>query len=128
MQSNFSCHALSQRFDHSLEVAIYRISQELVNNIVKHAQATQARLEVFREGDLIIIEAQDNGKGIAALHTPGIGLKTIRDRVKLLEGTLEIDAATGQGTLITISLPLPKSLQLSESTGENSRDYLDQNS
>ncbi len=108
-----ACHSLQDRLDKYLETAVYRISQELVNNIVRHAGATRARIEVFREGDWVVIEAQDNGKGMdagKALATAGkgkgIGLKTIQDRVNLLEGKLVIEAAPGGGTLVTISLPV----------------------
>ncbi len=105
-----SCHGLESRLERHLETAVYRIAQELVNNIVKHAGATRARIEVFKEGDWVVIEAQDNGKGMAEgqPNGKGIGLKTISDRVKLLEGIISIDAAPGRGTLITISLPITK--------------------
>jgi len=103
-----TCHSFKQRLEPHLETAIYRIAQELVNNIVKHAQALRARIEVFREGNFIIIEAQDDGKGMDITQSwgKGIGLKTIQDRVELLDGTLEISSDPGKGTLITISLPL----------------------
>ncbi len=109
----FSCHGLEERLADYLEMAIYRISQELVNNIVKHSKATRARIEVTRDEKFIYIEAQDNGRGISAdrrgdTQQKGIGLKTIEDRVKLLRGTLEIESGTGKGTLITIVLPLPQ--------------------
>jgi PAS domain S-box-containing protein len=108
-----SCHGLRGRLDRYLETAVYRIAQELVNNIIRHAGATRARIEVFRAGDRVIIEAQDNGKGMdadkvlaAAGPEKGIGLKTIRHRVNLLEGRLVIEALPGGGTLVTISLPV----------------------
>ncbi|MBD0259814.1 MAG: PAS domain S-box protein [Cytophagales bacterium] len=108
-----ACHCLQDRLDKYLETAVYRISQELVNNIFRHAGATRARIEVFREGDWVVIEAQDNGQGMDADQAlapagkgKGIGLKTIQDRVNLLEGKLTIEAAPGGGTLITISLPV----------------------
>jgi signal transduction histidine kinase len=63
--------------------------------------------EVFREAGTIIIEAQDNGKGISPNEQrKGIGLKTIWDRVALLAGTLNIDSHSGKGTLVT-TLRLP---------------------
>ncbi len=102
-----SCHGLEERLDRHLENAVYRIAQELVNNMVKHAQATRGRIEVLRGGDRVVIEAQDNGRGIdPAQPGKGIGLRTIRDRVTLLRGTLEIDSAPGAGTTITVTLPI----------------------
>jgi signal transduction histidine kinase len=102
-----SCHGLEERLDRHLENAVYRIAQELVNNMVRHAGATRGRIEVLREGNRVVIEAQDNGKGIdPAQPGKGIGLRTIRDRVTLLQGTLEIDSAPGAGTMITVTLPV----------------------
>ncbi|QNF34496.1 PAS domain S-box protein [Adhaeribacter swui] len=105
---NLSCIGLEQRLEKHLELAIYRITQELVNNIAKHSGATRGRVELFREGESLIIEAQDNGKGLNlnTTHRKGIGLKTIRDRVNLLGGTLSIESELGRGTLITIILPM----------------------
>ena len=105
---HLSCHVFSSRLEKYLETAIYRICQELVNNILKHSAATRARIEVFREGQAVIIEAQDNGKGFdrQQLTAKGIGLRMIQDRVKLLDGTFELDSSIPQRTLITISLPL----------------------
>ncbi len=108
------CHCFQERISSTLEMAIYRICQELVNNMVKHSDAARGRLEVYRDRDYLYIEAQDNGKGMAGDQVidttrpepgKGIGLSTIRDRVALLEGKLEIDATPGEGTLISIRLP-----------------------
>ncbi len=104
-----SCHGLEERLNRHLETAIYRIAQELVNNMVKHANATRGRIEVLREGDQVVIEAQDDGKGID-LSQPGkgIGLRTIQDRVTLLQGTMSINSAPGAGTMITVTLPIQR--------------------
>lgn len=106
------CHCLEDRLPQPLETAIYRMCQELINNIVKHAGATRALLEVTKDKEAVYVEARDNGKGLdpgrLAGHQPGqgIGMRTLRDRVALLGGTLAIDTAPGKGTLITLSIPL----------------------
>jgi signal transduction histidine kinase len=109
------CYCFEQRLSPALEMAIYRISQELVNNIIKHSGASRGRIEVYQDKDYVYIEAQDNGKGIPTeqgkdtLHqerAKGIGLKSIHERVALLEGTIVIETTPGTGTLITIRLPL----------------------
>jgi PAS domain S-box-containing protein len=108
------CHCFSERLPALLETAVYRISQELVNNIVKHSGATRANLEVSKDQAFLYLDAQDNGKGmdVGSLGEPGagkgIGFKTIRDRVALLNGTVEVDSGPGKGTLISIRLPLSK--------------------
>ncbi|HEX8531924.1 MAG TPA: ATP-binding protein, partial [Cytophagales bacterium] len=108
------CHCFPERLPALLEMAIYRISQELVNNIVKHSGATRAVVEVSKDQAFVYLDVQDNGKGMAreegtGAYPPGkgIGLRTIRDRVKLLGGTVEIDAEPGKRTEIFICLPLP---------------------
>jgi signal transduction histidine kinase len=106
------CHCFPERLSPHLEMAIYRISQELVNNLVKHSGASRGRLEVYRDKDYVYIEAQDNGKGMKTSindgdrKSKGIGLQTIQDRLKLLQGTLEIESSSQKGTLILIYLPL----------------------
>jgi PAS domain S-box-containing protein len=112
----FDCHCLPERLSPLLEMAIYRISQELVNNIVKHSGATRATLEVNKDQKFVYLDARDNGKGMdqnilnlknsdRPWTSKGIGLRTIWDRVRLLNGTLEMDS-TPEGTLISICLPL----------------------
>jgi signal transduction histidine kinase len=64
---------------------------------------------VSKDKDTVWIEAQDNGKGMDGTHfEKGIGLKTIADRVKLLDGKIEVESAPGKGTLVTILLPLSR--------------------
>jgi signal transduction histidine kinase len=107
-----NCHCFSERLSAPLEIALYRIAQELVNNIVKHSGATRAVLEVSKDGEFVYLDAQDNGKGIdrdtlaGDRVGKGIGLRTIQDRVDLLGGRLAMESAPGKGTLITITLPL----------------------
>jgi signal transduction histidine kinase len=108
------CHCFPQRLSAPLEMAVYRISQELLNNVVKHSGATRASLEVSKDQAFVYLDAQDNGKGmdVGSLDDPGtvkgIGLKTIRDRVALLNGTVEVDSSPGKGTLVSVCLPLSK--------------------
>jgi PAS domain S-box-containing protein len=113
-QSTFqiSCDVIGfgKRPDRYLEIAIYRITQELLNNVVKHAAATRTDIQVLRRKHEILIQVEDNGKGFdveTALNNTrtSLGLKSIRDRVKLLNGTLTIESAPGRGSTITIKLP-----------------------
>ncbi|WBA43414.1 PAS domain-containing sensor histidine kinase [Hymenobacter canadensis] len=93
-----------------LEVAVYRMVQELFNNIIRHAGAQEAFIHVVREGDQLSISVEDNGHGFNPEPRPdalpGIGLPGIRSRVGLLGGTLHIASRPGQGTIITIELPV----------------------
>lgn len=107
------CHCFPERLPALLETAVYRISQELVNNIAKHSGASRASVEVSKDKSFVYLTAQDNGKGMAGVEGAGtypagkgIGLRTIQDRVKLLGGSIEIESVPGQGTEIFIRLPL----------------------
>lgn len=101
-----------RRFSAGIEIAVYRIIQELINNIIKHAKATMAALEVTCSRNKLAITVKDNGIGFdeksLALKTKGIGLTSIQNRVKLLNGELTIETAPSQGTEVTIEITLPK--------------------
>ena len=91
--------------DKSTEIIIYRIVQELLNNILKHAAATEALVQLIREDDRLSIVVEDNGKGFdTALlkNNKGAGLTSIRSRVDYLKGQLDIHSEAGKGTLVNI--------------------------
>jgi PAS domain S-box-containing protein len=100
---------LDGRLDPHLEVALYRISQELILNVVKHAGADRASLLLEKQAGEIVLEVNDNGKGLRPdkVLPKGMGLRTIRDRVKLLNGTVEFASSPG-GVRATIRIPLPE--------------------
>lgn len=89
------------------EVNVFRIVQECLSNIIKHAEAESAKVEVIRNDNSIRIEIRDNGVGFNFSKKindfKSLGLKTIKDRVKLLGGTLKIDSQIGTGTLLLIT-------------------------
>ncbi len=84
---------------------IYRIIQELLHNIVKHAMATEVVVLLNNSDDEISLIVEDNGKGMSAEAADGIGLINIRDRVNAHSGTVEIESASGKGTLVSICIP-----------------------
>ena len=92
-----------------LQLALYRLAQELVGHIVEHAHgATTASLEVETEPGFALLRAVDNGAGFAphAVEQPGLGLRSVRDRVALLGGTLEVSSAPESGAYVRIRLPV----------------------
>lgn len=96
--------------DADLELSLYRIVQELVQNAIKHAQCSQVLAELNIEGNLLSIDIEDNGCGIApgaAEHSAGMGLKSISTRVKALGGTIEITGTPGRGTAVSMEFTLP---------------------
>ncbi|HPS85666.1 MAG TPA: PAS domain S-box protein [Spirochaetota bacterium] len=94
---------------YNLSVNIYRIIQELFNNIVKHADATAVDVSLFQEEQFIIIEISDNGNGFEIENTrktsTGAGLINVRQRVEYLKGHIEMESIKGR-TRIKIRIPL----------------------
>lgn len=89
-------------------VNIYRIIQELTNNVVKHAQADHLLLQLIHHDNTLTIIAEDNGKGFdikKARTQKGLGLSSIESRVKFLQGTIEWDSVPGEGTVVIIRFP-----------------------
>lgn len=90
-----------------LEAALYRITQEALNNALKHANATAVTVSLHTTDDQVMLAISDNGKGFAHATGGGIGLITMRERAEQLGGRLTVDAAPGQGVTIRVQLPLP---------------------
>ena len=102
---NGEFHGLENRMEPSVEIAVYRIVQELLNNAVKHSQATTILAQVMRQENNLSITVEDNGKGFnkeAITTKHGAGLKNIQSRVDYLQGQLDIQSAPGKGTSIHI--------------------------
>jgi PAS domain S-box-containing protein len=95
-----------------LQLALYRMAQELGLNIVKHARgATQASLELETTPGFVLLRAEDDGAGFSTdpAASTGLGLRTIRNRVALLNGILEQGHQAGLGTFVRLRIPLPVS-------------------
>lgn len=89
---------------------VFRIAQEALTNVFKHAQANRARIEFRSDGRRLTMEVSDNGRGFAAdrlTDGPGarLGLLGMRERVRLVEGSFSIDSAAGRGTAVRIEVP-----------------------
>jgi PAS domain S-box-containing protein len=108
LQLHYQVRGIEGRLESHMELALYRLSQELINNIIKHAGATQASLLLEKREGEIRLEVSDNGKGFdpEQVRQKGIGLKTMQDRVELLGGKLILASQDGQGTQISILIPL----------------------
>src|SRR5262249_54396695 len=88
------------------ELALYRITQELINNVLKHAEAKNVSLQIGYRDKKIILMIEDDGKGFdVAEHRDGYGLKNLEARTKLLNGTMHIESTLGKGTSILIEVP-----------------------
>ena len=100
---------LDERIDKNTETVLYRVIQECVNNVMKHAQASQLDIAIMKDKDGISASIEDNGKGFDASsqkHFEGIGIKNILSRINYLRGTVEFDSSPGKGTLVAIHVPV----------------------
>jgi two-component system, NarL family, sensor histidine kinase DevS len=97
-----------QRLAPELESAVYRIVQEALTNISKHARAEHVHLEVVREPDAVHLLVRDDGQGFDPTSpTGGFGLSGMRERVELARGTMEVESEAGRGTTINARVPIP---------------------
>lgn len=94
---------------------LYRVVQESISNILRHAHASHARITLERDVRHVRLEIADDGCGFtpgeiaAGPHTDGgFGINNLAERVRILHGTLEIDSAAGRGTRLAVTIPLPE--------------------
>ncbi|MBO3116243.1 tetratricopeptide repeat protein [Winogradskyella sp. DF17] len=103
-------HGLDQRLENSLELTLFRVIQELVTNIIKHAEATEATIHLTHHDDSINIMVEDNGKGFNPKQITkmnyGMGISSIDKRVEHLDGKLSIESELNKGTTVIIDIPL----------------------
>ncbi|MFL5660732.1 MAG: sensor histidine kinase [Ktedonobacteraceae bacterium] len=101
---------LEKELDLSLEMkhTLYRIAQEALNNIVKHARASMVTMRLAKQDHEIIFEVRDNGRGFdPAGPFPGhLGLRSMQERVTKVGGVLTIESMPGQGTLVDVRIPM----------------------
>lgn len=90
-----------------LQLTVYRIIQELINNIIKHSGATEAIVQINQHNKTLVITVEDNGKGFNYIKDKkGIGLLNIESRLSLVRGKMEVDSSESLGTSVYIELEL----------------------
>jgi signal transduction histidine kinase len=100
---------VDERLDNSIETVLYRVIQESVNNVIKHANASLLDIILLADEREITVTIEDNGKGFDTSDKTkfsGIGLKNMVSRVEYLKGTVDISSSPGKGTLVAIYVPL----------------------
>jgi signal transduction histidine kinase len=93
----------------AMEMMLYRILQELCSNVVKHARASELLIQLLRDDQELTVIVEDNGRGFEldqARNKNGIGLSSIQSRVEYLNGVISWDSVPGQGTTVSIHLPV----------------------
>ncbi len=95
-------------FAHEQEINIYRIVQELLNNVMKHAQASEVGVSVERDQSCVRVTVRDNGRGFGPEKPSGegFGMRAISERVRILGGSWTMQSAPGEGTVAVVTLPV----------------------
>ena len=103
----FENFGIEQRLKENIEITVYRIAQELINNITKHSFATHVNIQLFRSQENVILIVEDNGKGFDINSKKnGIGLMNISSRLDTVHGKVNFDPSPESGTLVTVKIPI----------------------
>lgn len=106
LRVHFQTLGLEKRLSSETEIILFRIAQELLNNVVRHASASQVIVQVIREGPRVTLTIEDDGKGFDPKQidtVQGVGWTNIRSRVNYLNGMLDIRTAPGEGCSVHIA-------------------------
>lgn len=108
LKIDFQSFGIEKRLPEAIEIMIYRIVQELINNTVKHADANEAIVQLMGSEKKLHLTVEDNGKGFDPdkLKNPGAGINNIRSRVEFLNGILDFDSELGVGTTVNVEVPI----------------------
>jgi NarL family two-component system response regulator LiaR len=102
-----------RRLPPTLEEELFRIAQETLNNVVKHARATRVALDLHFGAEMVGLEIGDDGVGFepaAARQRGGLGLEGIAERLKRIGGKLQVESVPGQGTRVRVEVPIGRAL------------------
>lgn len=107
------------RLERDVATALFRILQESLTNVARHAAASRVRVELRQEGGRVVLEVTDDGRGAAQTPPPGhrsLGVLGMKERARRLGGTLTLTGAAGKGTVVQASIPLPAAKRSSPET------------
>jgi signal transduction histidine kinase/tetratricopeptide (TPR) repeat protein len=98
---------MENRLAESIEVSLYRVCQELINNVIKHSKASTVHVQLFQNKGKVIMIVEDNGKGIEkGKGQAGHGLMNIKSRLSTIHGEVNYEQSPSSGTLATVRIPL----------------------
>lgn len=107
MEHQFEHFGITSRFKENIEIAIYRIAQELINNVIKHSDAHKVNVQLFKSGNFVMLIVEDDGKGMNPSHKKdGIGLMNISSRLDTINGKVNFEPSPKSGTLATVKIPV----------------------
>ena len=104
---SFETFGNNERYYEQAELGLYRICQEAINNILKHANATEVSVQLLKAGGNLVMMIEDNGKG-ANFNTTntGHGITNMQSRARTIGADISFDSAPGKGTVINVRMPL----------------------
>lgn len=112
------------RLPNNMELMVFRLVQECLTNIHRHSESKSALIRLRRDGERVIVEVQDKGRGIAAeklaeiqSHGAGVGIRGMRERVRQFDGEMKVES-NGTGTKVTVELRVPKTWTDAVAEGE----------
>ena len=94
-----------RRLSLEVEQALYRITQEALANVARHSQARRVDVSLVYNDDSVQLSISDDGRGFDVKLKHGMGLRSIRERVSSIHGTVQIQSAPGQGTRLLVQVP-----------------------
>ncbi len=106
---NFFSKGFDEPFNEQLELILYRVLQESVNNVIKHAGADRVDIALIKDESSISLTIEDNGRGFDVNHPnfkAGMGLGNLRSRINFLKGKVEVDSKPGKGALVSVYIPI----------------------
>ncbi len=106
IQYEFDCLGLDKRLDEKLELSLFRIAQESINNILKHSKATEVNVQLYKKGNEVILMIEDNGVGLPEnLEKKGLGLRNIESRTEALNGIVNFENGPEGGLITMVRIP-----------------------
>lgn len=106
IEHSFETFRADRRFDKEVELGLYRVGQELVNNIIKHSGANMVNMQLFSNKKHLILVVEDNGRGISKKKTDGHGMLNMKTRINAVNGDINLEPSPESGTLATIRVPI----------------------
>jgi signal transduction histidine kinase len=108
LQIELQIIGVKERLSEKIETMLYRVVQEILSNVIRHAEATKVSIELVKHENELVLIVVDNGKGFDSeeVKNHGIGIKNVATRVEYLNGSVNFDSAIGRGTSVIVEIPL----------------------
>jgi signal transduction histidine kinase len=116
---NVAAEAVPNDLPEEHKICVFRIVQEALNNVCRHARASSVEIALRAADSRISVVIRDDGRGFRAPRTGGLGLIGMQERADSLGGSLLVSSEPGQGTTIQVTLPLPRSVGGLRATAES---------